>query len=209
LTESVRRRKPGWWAIPSQNIEPTCNFLLYVIGERFLAPWSDQPVASDRCFHRLFVPYSQVASLAVSINSTLTFLLMSLFGRGNLGQGAQKNETSDAKKLLVLHPDTHGLAKEANTVLLNFGSRKVLPVIKELGSPDRHKLDELIFDALQLTQDERDDLYEAVINLVGARLGKAESLKPRTLRKRMKAADKTRGIWADLPDDVFDEEPEG
>jgi len=36
--------------------------------------------------------------------------------------------------------------------------------------------DNIIFDALNLTQGERDAVYEAVINLVGARLKKAGSV---------------------------------
>ena len=38
-------------------------------------------------------------------------------------------------------------------------------------------LDGIIFDALNLTKGERDAVYEAVINLVEARLQKASSLK--------------------------------
>jgi len=37
-------------------------------------------------------------------------------------------------------------------------------------------LDDAIFNALSLTQGERDDVYEAVINLVEARLKKAGSV---------------------------------
>ena len=43
--------------------------------------------------------------------------------------------------------------------------------------PDRRALDAIIFDALDLTQGERDGVYEAVIHLVEARLQKASSLK--------------------------------
>jgi hypothetical protein len=41
---------------------------------------------------------------------------------------------------------------------------------------DRQELDRIIFGALGLTQTERDAVYEAVIDLVEARLNKAESL---------------------------------
>ena len=43
--------------------------------------------------------------------------------------------------------------------------------------PDRRELDAIIFDALGLTQGERDGVYAAVVNLVEARLRKARSLK--------------------------------
>ena len=49
--------------------------------------------------------------------------------------------------------------------------------IDEIHQPDRRALDTIIFDALDLTQGERDDVYEAVVNLVESRLWKARSLK--------------------------------
>jgi hypothetical protein len=42
--------------------------------------------------------------------------------------------------------------------------------------PDRRALDEVVFDELGLTAGEREAVYEAVVNLVHARLGKAQSV---------------------------------
>jgi hypothetical protein len=50
-------------------------------------------------------------------------------------------------------------------------------IAKEYTMPDRRALDAIIFDALNLTQGEREEVYEAVIHLVEARLQKASSLK--------------------------------
>jgi len=175
-TETVKRREPGWWAIPSQNIDPSRNFLLYVIGERFLAPWSEIPVATDRCFHRVMIADEMVLPLAASINSTLTFLFMTLFGRGNLGQGAQKYETADAKRLLLLAPSVIGINPDLRKLLSKFGHREVLPIEEEISAADRHQLDGIVFDSLGLTTGERDAVYGAVLDLVKLRLNKAESL---------------------------------
>ncbi|MBM4275368.1 MAG: hypothetical protein FJ134_13040 [Deltaproteobacteria bacterium] len=204
--ETVRRRNPGWWAIPKLNITPSRNFLLYVIGERFLAPWINNSITSDRCFHRIFYrKENEVDSkkLAFSINSTLTFLFISLFGRGNLGQGAQKYETADAKKLFIINPDSIQLNEN---LLAKFGRRTVLPISEELNQPDRKEIDSVIFEILGLTHGEREDVYEAVINLVGARLEKATSLKPNDRIKRVKAAEKTMGIWSEIPEEIFEED---
>ena len=46
----------------------------------------------------------------------------------------------------------------------------------DLEDDDRRTLDSIIFDVLALTQGERDAVYEAVINLVEARLKKAGSV---------------------------------
>jgi len=42
--------------------------------------------------------------------------------------------------------------------------------------PDRRALDEVVFDVLGLTAGEREAVYEAVVNLVRARLEKARSV---------------------------------
>lgn len=143
-----------------------------------------------------------VLPLAISINSTLTFLFVSLFGRGNLGQGAQKFETTDAKKLLLINPKLIGDTQANKKILESFGNREVLPIAQEIRNRDRHILDSIVFDILGLSQTERDAVYEGVINLVEMRLNKAESLKPKQLRKRVGAAQKTRGIWRELPPDL-------
>lgn len=62
-------------------------------------------------------------------------------------------------------------------------------------------LDDIIFDNFGLTQGEREAVYEAIINLIESRLEKAESLKSRTNRKRVEAAEKTLGMWAELPEE--------
>lgn len=62
-------------------------------------------------------------------------------------------------------------------------------------------LDTIIFDILNLTQGERDAVYEAVIELVENRLNKADSLSvSREQRKRIAAVEETLGIWIGLPE---------
>ena len=57
-----------------------------------------------------------------------------------------------------------------------LGARKILSIFSEIQQPDRRALDVIVFDALNLTQGERDGVYEAVVKLVEARLSKARSL---------------------------------
>ena len=56
-------------------------------------------------------------------------------------------------------------------------TRAILPIFDEIQQPDRRALDALIFDAFNLTQGEREEMYEAVIHLVEARLQRAQSLR--------------------------------
>jgi hypothetical protein len=48
--------------------------------------------------------------------------------------------------------------------------------VDEIHQPDRRALDEAVFDVLGLTAGEREAVYEAVVNLVRARLEKARSV---------------------------------
>ncbi|MBI4218641.1 MAG: hypothetical protein HY682_00760, partial [Chloroflexi bacterium] len=139
--------------------------------------------------------------LATAVNSTITFLMMSLFGRGNLGQGAQKYETTDAKRLTIIHPKYIGNSSTDHKVVEAFGARRVLAISDELQAEDRQSMDRMVFDALGLTKGERDAVYEAVHDLVIARLGKAESLQAKVRRKRVEAVSSTRGIWRSAGND--------
>ena len=55
-------------------------------------------------------------------------------------------------------------------------NRPILKISQELEQEDRKKLDGIIFDALNLTQCERDTVYEETLRLVEKRLKKAESV---------------------------------
>jgi hypothetical protein len=54
-------------------------------------------------------------------------------------------------------------------------TRPTLSTFDEI-QPDRRALDEVVFDVLGLTAGEREAVYEAVVNLVRARLEKARSV---------------------------------
>lgn len=49
--------------------------------------------------------------------------------------------------------------------------------------PDRKALDDIVFDLLGLTEDERDEVYWAVCELVANRLNKAKSLDKECVRE--------------------------
>lgn len=77
-------------------------------------------------------------------------------------------------------------------IVRNLQKRKVLPIFTECGIdpnsdipiteqephplPDRKALDDIVFDALGLTEDERKDVYRAVCQLVWERIRKAQSV---------------------------------
>jgi len=114
------------------------------------------------------------------LNCTLISMFRELSGFSSLGQGALKLAVYEVESLLV--PDIE--------VDENLDDRKMESIFEEVGLirnkpireqepnplPDRKKLDDIIFDALNLTEDERKEVYWAVAELVKARLDKAKSV---------------------------------
>ena len=109
------------------------------------------------------------------LNSTIIPLLIETEGIANLGEGVIYTNVYWLKTLPIL-AEKH-IVREVHQCYENIKTREILPIFDEIHQPDRLALDAIIFDALDLTQGERDGVYEAVVRLVESRLRKARSLK--------------------------------
>jgi hypothetical protein len=83
--------------------------------------------------------------------------------------------------------------------------RQIGPIADEVKQPDKIRLDEIVLEALGLPKKMHAALADATVSLVHRRIEKAVSLKPQVSRERIEAAEKTRSIWAGLPDEEEDE----
>ncbi len=148
--------------------------------------WSDAYNVRFGCFEnagdyfgdkRFFVIEFKEKNLAARayLNSTIIPLLIETEGISNLGEGVIYTNVYWLKTLPILE-ESH-IAKEIHQCYENIKMREILPIFDEIHQSDRLALDAIIFDALNLTQGERDGIYEAVVNLVESRLRKARSLK--------------------------------
>ena len=112
------------------------------------------------------------------LNSAVTALEAEVFGRRSLGQGALDFPPEDWKYVIVPSPES--LGDEENRSLIkvwnDIKTRKPKSIQLEIKDAYKKNLDSIVFDILALTQGERDAVYEAVIDLVEARLNKANSL---------------------------------
>ncbi len=113
--------------------------------------------------------------LNVVLNSALTMMFKELYGRVNLGEGVLDTAVYEANQMPILDPELLPL-EDAKQVEVQLASRDIKPVDEELETEEHRALDDMIFDVLELTQDERDAVYEAVVELVETRLKKADSL---------------------------------
>ena len=185
---SVKNRKPGWWSLPEKDSDPTHLFMGYVINDRFTVTFSNNKITSDRCFHRIFGDKASLYKLLAVLCSTVTNLFTEIIGTTALGQGALKFETRLLKKLRVVNPDEISI-KKADPVIRKLGKREIGSIFEEIGAEnaeevsldkireERRELDNLVMgDILGLTEDEQIAVYQGVINLVKARLEKAQSV---------------------------------
>lgn len=189
-TSTVSSRK-HWYAIPEKNLVPAKLFMQYVSNDRFYCPFSDTASVSDRCYHRLY-PHNpdELPLLAAALNCTLQYLFV-MIGRSGLGEGALKLETTDVKRLSIFSYEQVDHQDFINAVI-KLGKRLPKSVFDECGIDpksdtlieeqepqplsDRAELDKIVFDALELSTNERKDVYRAVCRLVWNRINKANSV---------------------------------
>jgi hypothetical protein len=118
-------------------------------------------------------------------------LIVELFGRVNLGEGALDNMTYEAASMLVL--DVRKEYVGDGRIFGEFMHRPIETIFIELGAfvpeevsldnvkPDRRALDKIVMgDILGLTDEEQLEVYRAVVDLVKSRLERAKSLENRT-----------------------------
>ena len=187
---TVRNRKPGWWVIPRCN--PTKVFISYVINDKYTQRYSEKPVISDRCFH-MVSPFrsNQEKVISAILNSSLVSLIIELSGRVNLGDGALKFETEDAKNLLILNPVNlkESSINQIIEVYDEISMRPIKPIFEEVKMKDRQKLDRLILKGLGLDPKEYlKPIYDGLTALVRERIELAN------MRKKVKQVKTQRDV---------------
>jgi len=185
--ETVKRRTPGWWAIPESNLQETQLFMLYVVNDRFLCAFSSSPIISDRCFHRIFPSdIGNSTTLWAVLNSTLMVLMIELYGRHGLGQGALKFETMDTKQLPIVDPRplSEDVEEDLANAIKRIASREIDNIFNEVNLQDRRELDKIVMgEILGLTDEEQLEVYRAVVDLVKSRIERAKSFGKRRKTK--------------------------
>jgi len=143
----------------------------------------------DHNLFELFPLYRSVNAekiLCALLNTTVYALFKELFGRSTLGQGALKTEGIDIEKLPV--PKIGSLEKRIMKMLTDsfekIAERTVLPIFEEVLQRDRQQLDNVFFDILGLTAEERHQVYDAVCELVSNRAQKAKTFKKNNSNKK-------------------------
>lgn len=128
------------------------------------------------------------------LNSSFAWFMIEKLGRRGLGGGAIRLVTNDLKKVKLFikkEAMSPGTQKRIMVKFQQIAKRPINNCFVEMGLspnkpireqdpkplPDRAELDEIIFNELGLTKEERKEVYYSVCELVKERLDKAKSLK--------------------------------
>ncbi len=165
LRPSVKARKPWYNLGVRKTARLAMNYMVNTTARTYLFLAS---VLCDTNFQMFWPICDPESQLCDSVNSEISQMGINVNGRGNFGGGLIKIQTYETKKLRIVDPSL--LAGIDNSRLSSTDWDVLNP------SPARRALDNAVFDAVGLTQGERDAVHEAVVELVENRLRKAKSV---------------------------------
>lgn len=184
---SVTRLQTPWYK-PTNQIINSCKILLpRSFNDSFCIFYNPKIFVSLR-FYRLHELKNIDPLFFISMmNSTIFYLFIEIYGSKSLGQGVLDIFMADFLRIQFPLTTDNRIIKAFE----NISKRNCLNIFKELGIdpskpireqelnpfPDRAEIDKIIFDELRLTQEDRNEVYHALCELVKNRLEKAKSLK--------------------------------
>ncbi|MBC8198264.1 MAG: hypothetical protein H8E60_10305 [Candidatus Marinimicrobia bacterium] len=157
-------------------------------GESFIVYQNPDKILFKRfyklvCIERTFMPF-----ISIVLNSTYIVLFWECIGIP-AGLGALNVYKDDFRRIIIPKISEELISKftknhscfferKINDIYTECGFDKTQPIRSQEPNPlpDRKALDDIVFDAIGLTQSERKEVYWAVCELVQRRLQKAKSV---------------------------------
>jgi len=165
--------------------------------KKYVCHYCPTQIAFTHNFHGISskIPAIDNRKLCSILNSSLIWFFAEVLGRSGLGEGAMRILVEELKLYFQIVSPQNIEDSKIIKVFDGIKYRRVLDVFAEIGLnpesdiplseqepkplPDRKELDDVIFDALDLTTEERKEVYRAVCQLVWNRISKAKSVKKR------------------------------
>jgi len=182
------KTRDKWWALAGRpECQLACN---YLVNDYMRFYYSHKGTWFSDNFQEMHTSKSYI-SLSILLNSIVAQFFINMIGRSNFGGGLLKIQTYEVSDLLSVDPSRIKYDdKYIEKILINFSDKCNLSIYEQCGLnpnrpireqtpeplPDRKALDDIVFDILGLTEDERNEVYWAVCELVKNRLEKARSV---------------------------------
>jgi len=156
-------------------------FGVQLIGDNFRVFFNEK-VLIDK---RLYELYFKDNWLIASINSTIFAMFVELGARTGLGDGLLDLTVYEVGKIYIIDLSTSNIEfdnfknRKINNIYVECGFSTDLEFRSQIPNPllDRKALDDLVFNAIGLSRDERNEVYWVVCELVQQRLAKAGSVR--------------------------------
>jgi len=173
------RRK--WWDLGER--KPGLYLWPMIHNDRHAVFLNSSKVQVD---HNLFeITPLQQDQIIATLFSIFSVIVRELYGRSNLGEGALKTEGIDIRQFpAIAVGNGENYIKRLSDVVIadvftecGINPNSDIPIAEQEPKPlpDRKALDDVVFDALELTEEERKEVYRAVCQLVWERISKARS----------------------------------
>lgn len=155
-------------------------------GDNFKVYLNNGVLANKRLYE---IHYKEgLIKLALILNSSLFFFFMELYSSTSLGEGLLDKTVSEVESTYILDPEFLLAYTDLESRVESIKRRDIKSIFHELqvdpesGSfmnanplPDRKALDEIVFRALGLTDQEIKALYAGLLDLTAGRLRKART----------------------------------
>ena len=179
---TVRGRRPWWWL----GEWPEAKAVLPMFEQaRKYAFWNPHHAAIDNALYLVLPrPESDLQRLLLALNSSLFALFKELLARPPEGLGALQIKVHQYEEMLLPAPKL--LPQPNPTIMEAFLTRPIRNFWEEVGLtppdfagppsplPDRKALDDQVFDALGLSEEERQEVYRETARLVWERIARAQ-----------------------------------
>jgi len=171
---SVSGRKYWYGLTERKSARINFNYLIDEIGISYIG----NAIVSDN-----FQEIHTDKNIEVFLNSFVFYLFQVNSGRVGFGGGLLKIQTYELNRLPVMEIKVTRLKylqenKKSIFDECGIDPKSKIPIEEQEPKPlpDRAELDKIVFDALNLTADERKEVYRAVCRLVWNRISKAKSV---------------------------------
>lgn len=162
--------RKNWWDLGKRRYPPIIS--PSSISEIYRT-FRNDGIYIDKRLYEIY-PKDNIDCVLLATSTILCTLFLELGSRTGLGEGLIDLTVYELADCPVIVLDNNTLVK---SVLEDASNRMLLPIDEEITNPNRKDIDNIAFDAIGLTSQERNAVYDAVTELVRVRLNKSKSVR--------------------------------